>query len=108
MDKKQQQHDKDQVENTQMLSGQKEELAKQKLELIEGQKELERRLHLVELREQTAIKKEEDNNARSLELETRHQQQEIRQFEIEQGLPALRDKIFAEREQQLEDLKQQL
>lgn len=38
MDKKQQQHDKDQVENTQMLSGQKEELAKQKLELIEGQK----------------------------------------------------------------------
>ncbi|UBX53401.1 hypothetical protein LDO52_05475 [Acinetobacter pseudolwoffii] len=102
------------VENDHVLFEQKEikkqtdELEKQKLELIEGQKELERRLHLVELREQTAIKKEEDNNARSLELETRHQQQEIRQFEIEQGLPALRDKIFAEREQQLEDLKQQL
>lgn len=112
MDKKQQQHDKDQVENTQMLSGQKEELAKQKLELIEGQKEVERQLQFVKLREQAAIKKEEDNHARSLELETRHQQQEVRQLEIEQGLPALRDKIFAERDQQLADskleLKQQL
>ena len=108
MDKKQQQHDKDQVENTQMLSGQKEELAKQKLELIEGQKEVERQLQFVKLREQAAIKKEEDNHARSLELETRHQQQEVRQLEIEQGLPALRDKIFAERDQQLADSKLQL
>ena len=108
MDKKQQQHDKDQVENTQMLSGQKEELAKQKLELIEGQKEVERQLQFVKLREQAAIKKEEDNHARSLELETRHQQQEVRQIEIEQGLPALRDKIFAERDQQLADSKLQL
>lgn len=112
MDKKQQQHDKDQVENTQMLSGQKEELAKQKLELIEGQKEVERQLQFVKLREHAVIKKEEDNHARSLELETRHQQQEVRQLEIEQGLPALRDKIFAERDQQLADstlqLKQQL
>lgn len=108
MDNKQQQHDKDQVENTQMLSGQKEELAKQKLELIEGQKEVERQLQFVKLREQAAIKKEEDNHARSLELETRHQQQEVRQLEIEQGLPALRDKIFAERDQQLADSKLQL
>jgi hypothetical protein len=108
VDKKQQQHDKDQVENTQMLSGQKEELAKQKLELIEGQKEVERQLQFVKLREQAAIKKEEDNHARSLELETRHQQQEVRQLEIEQGLPALRDKIFAERDQQLADSKLQL
>lgn len=108
MDKKQQQHDKDQVENTQMLSGQKEELAKQKLELIEGQKEVERQLQFVKLREQAAIKKEEDNHVRSLELETRHQQQEVRQLEIEQGLPALRDKIFAERDQQLADSKLQL
>lgn len=108
MDKKQQQHDKDQVENTQMLSGQKEELAKQKLELIEGQKEVECQLQFVKLREQAAIKKEEDNHARSLELETRHQQQEVRQLEIEQGLPALRDKIFAERDQQLADSKLQL
>lgn len=108
MDKKQQQHDKDRVENTQMLSGQKEELAKQKLELIEGQKEVERQLQFVKLREQAAIKKEEDNHARSLELETRHQQQEVRQLEIEQGLPALRDKIFAERDQQLADSKLQL
>ena len=108
MDKKQQQHDKDQVENTQMLSGQKEELAKQKLELIEGQKEVERQLQFVKLREQAVIKKEEDNHARSLELETRHQQQEVRQLEIEQGLPALRDKIFAERDQQLADSKLQL
>ena len=108
MDKKQQQHDKDQVENTQMLSGQKEELAKQKLELIEGQKEVERQLQFVKLREQAAIEKEEDNHARSLELETRHQQQEVRQLEIEQGLPALRDKIFAERDQQLADSKLQL
>lgn len=108
MDKKQQQHDKDQVENTQMLSGQKEELAKQKLELIEGQKEVERQLQFVKLREQAAIKKEEDNHARSLELQTRHQQQEVRQLEIEQGLPALRDKIFAERDQQLADSKLQL
>lgn len=108
MDKKQQQHDKDQVENTQMLSGQEEELAKQKLELIEGRKEVERQLQFVKLREQAAIKKEEDNHARSLELETRHQQQEVRQLEIEQGLPALRDKIFAERDQQLADSKLQL
>jgi hypothetical protein len=108
VDKKQQQHDKDQVENTQMLSGQKEELAKQKLELIEGQKEVERQLQFVKLREQAAIKKEEDNHVRSLELETRHQQQEVRQLEIEQGLPALRDKIFAERDQQLADSKLQL
>lgn len=108
MDKKQQQHDKDQVENTQMLSGQKEELAKQKLELIEGQKEVERQLQFVKLREHAVIKKEEDNHARSLELETRHQQQEVRQLEIEQGLPALRDKIFAERDQQLADSKLQL
>lgn len=108
MDKKQQQHDKDQVENTQMLSGQKEDLAKQKLKLIEGQKEVERQLQFVKLREQAAIKKEEDNHARSLELETRHQQQEVRQLEIEQGLPALRDKIFAERDQQLADSKLQL
>nr|WP_290446908.1 hypothetical protein [Acinetobacter lwoffii] len=91
-----------------MLSGQKEELAKQKLELIEGQKEVERQLQFVKLREQAAIKKEEDNHARSLELETRHQQQEVRQLEIEQGLPALRDKIFAERDQQLADSKLQL
>lgn len=105
---KEQQHNEIQVKNNQMLSGQKEELAKQKLELIEGQKEVERQLQFVKLREQAAIKKEEDNHARSLELETRHQQQEVRQLEIEQGLPALRDKIFAERDQQLADSKLQL
>ena len=102
------------VENDHVLFEQKEikkqtdELEKQKLELIEGQKEVERQLQFVKLREQAAIKKEEDNHARSLELETRHQQQEVRQLEIEQGLPALRDKIFAERDQQLADSKLQL
>lgn len=102
-----------QAENDQVLFEQKkikkqsDELAKQKLELIEGEKEVERQFEFVKLREQAAIKKEEDHNTRSLELETRHQQQEIRQLEIKQGLPALRDKIFAEREHQLEKLKQQ-
>ncbi|WP_218948420.1 hypothetical protein [Acinetobacter sp. YH16058] len=110
---KEQQHNEIQVKNNQIFSEQKEiekksdELEKQKLQLIEAQKQLQHQRQLVELREQAVAKKEEDNNTRSLELDIRHQKQEARQLEIEQGLPALRDSIFAEREHQLEKLKQQ-
>ena len=98
---------KDSTESTQALyqqqSLQKQTAAldKKELELKEIQQKFNNKIQLLKQREDGLAKEKNSLNKRSLELETRHQEQERRQLEIEQGLPALREKMFAEREQQL-------
>lgn len=100
---------KDSTESTQALyqqqSLQKQTAAldKKELELKEIQQKFNNKIQLLKQREDGLAKEKNSLNKRSLELETRHQEQERRQLEIEQGLPALREKMFAEREQQLVD-----
>lgn len=114
MDNKQQGHTKDQTESSQMqfrqqiFEKQADALKQKELELAEKQQQLKNQQQLLQQREQALVKDKETLNARSLELEERHQQQEYRQLEIEQGLPVLRDELFAEREQQLAEQQQQI
>lgn len=81
-------------------------------DLQQQQQQLSNKQKLLDDREKDLTGKLTALNERSLEVEARHQQQELRQGEIEQGLPELRDQYFAEREQQLTgqqaQLKQQL
>lgn len=118
MDKKKQNPSKDKQENTQAhlqqqsLQKQAGALEKKESELKEKQQKFDSQQQLLKQGEADLAKDKESHNTRSLKLEARHQQQESKHLEIEQGLPALRDKIFAEREQQLAKqqqlLKQQL
>lgn len=114
MDNKQQSHKKDQTEDSKMLYRQQSlekqanALEQKELEIAEKKQQLNNQQKLLQQREQALVIDKDTLNARSLELEKRHQQQESRQLEIEQGLPALRDELFAEREQQLSEKHQKL
>lgn len=114
MDNKQQGHKKDKTEDSKMqylqqsLEKQAVALAEKESELKDLQQSLNNQEQGLKQREEALAKDKQSLNARSLELETRHQQQERRQLEIEQGLPALRDEFFAEREQQLVEERQTL
>ncbi|MBL4799400.1 MAG: chromosome partitioning protein ParA [Oleispira sp.] len=118
MGNEQQNPNKDKTENTQIkyqqqsLQKQAGALEKKESELKEKQQKFDSQKQLLKQREADLAKDKESHNTRSLKLEARHQQQESKHLEIEQGLPALRDEIFAEREQQLAGqqqlLKQQL
>ncbi|ELV08562.1 hypothetical protein PE074_08910 [Wohlfahrtiimonas chitiniclastica] len=65
------------------------------------QQNFEQKLDELKKRELALQQREKELDVRSLELENLRQQQEAKKLEIEHGLPALRDKIFAEREQTL-------
>lgn len=112
MGNEQQNPNKDKTENTQIkyqqqsLQKQAGALEKKESELKEKQQKLDSQKQILKQREADLAKDKESHNTRSIELEARHQQQESKHLEIEQGLPALRDEIFAEREQQL--VEQQL
>lgn len=110
----QQQGEEVKMENTELqfreqsLLKQAGALKKEEVELKEKQQQLNNQQQLLQQREKALTKDKEIINTRSLELERRHQEQEIRQLEIEQGLPASRDKVFAERELLLVDERQKL
>lgn len=114
MDNNQQGHKKDKTEDSEMqylqqsLEKQAVALAEKESELKDLQQSLNNQEQGLKQREEALAKDKQSLNERSLELETRHQQQERRQLEIEQGLPALRDEFFAEREQQLVEERQTL
>lgn len=102
------QQDKEaQTENTELkfreqsLLKQADALKKEQFTLKEKKQHLDNQEQLLQQREKDLVKDKELLSARSLELETRHQQQERKQIDIEQGLPALRDEMFADREQEL-------
>ena len=113
MDNKQQ-DEEFKMENTELqfreqsLLKQANALKKEEFELKEKQQQLNNQQQFLQQREQSLAKDRESLNAYSLELETRQQKQERRQLEIEQGLPALRDEMFAEREQLLVEDRQKL
>lgn len=65
------------------------------------QQNFEQKFDELEKKEHALQQREKELDVRSLELENLRQQQETKKLEIEQGLPALRDEIFAEREQAL-------
>ena len=109
------QQDKEiQTENTELqfreqsLRKQADALKKEQFELKEKKQYLDNQEQLLLQREKNLVKDKELLSARSLELETRHQQQERKQIDIEQGLPTLRDKMFADREQKLIEKYQKL
>lgn len=114
MDNNQQGQEKINTEDSEMqylqqsLEKQAVALAEKESELKDLQQSLNNQEQGLKQREEALAKDKQSLNARSLELETRHQQQERRQLEIEQGLPALRDEFFAEREQQLVEERQTL
>ncbi|MEY8239720.1 MAG: hypothetical protein RPT25_05195 [Cycloclasticus sp.] len=113
MGNEQQNPSKDKTENTQIkyqqqsLQKQAGALEKKESEIKEKQQQLNNQQKILQQREEALAKDKESLNSRSFKLEARHQQQESRQLEIEQGLPDLRDKVFAEREQQLVNQKKQ-
>lgn len=97
------------------LQQQSEGLAKRELDLEKSQwdlqnqhQQLSNKQEILDTRESQLTDEASALNQKSLEIDTRHQQQELRQKEIEQGLPALRDQYFAEREKQLVAEKSQL
>lgn len=94
------------------LTKREQNIENSKWDLQQQQQLLSNKQRLLDDREKDLTGKLTVLNERSLVVEARHQQQELRQGEIEQGLPALRDQYFAEREQQLSaqqaQLKQQL
>lgn len=113
MDNKQQ-DEEFKMENTELqfreqsLLKQANALKKEEFELKEKQQQLNNQQQFLQQREQSLAKDRESLNAYRLELETRQQKQERRQLEIEQGLPALRDEMFAERERLLVEDRQKL
>ncbi|WP_367110111.1 hypothetical protein [uncultured Psychrobacter sp.] len=92
----------------QSLLKQADALKKEEVELKEKQQQLNNQQQLLQQREKALTKDKEIINTRSLELERRHQEQESRQLEIEQGLPALRDEMFTEREHLLVEERQKI
>ena len=113
MDNKQQ-DEEFKMENTELqfreqsLLKQANALKKEEFELKEKQQQLNNQQQFLQQREQSLAKDRESLNAYRLELETRQQKQERRQLEIEQGLPTLRDEMFAERERLLVEDRQKL
>ena len=96
------------LEWQQSLEQQDGDIKKRKWQFQQQDQQLNNLQQVLEQREADLAEKLRALNARSLELETRHQEQESRQLEIEQGLPTLRDKMFAEREQLLTEERQKL
>lgn len=92
----------------QSLKKQADALSQKEESLEKRQIELDNQDKLLKYREEQIIEDKKFINERSLELEKRHQLQERLQLEIEQGLPALRDAMFAEREQLLAEENRRL
>lgn len=85
-----------------------DKLKQKELAIEQRETELDDLSKLLNLREEQIIADKNAINERSLELEKRYQEQQKLRLEIEQGLPNLRDEMFAEREKLLAEKEERL